>query len=456
MQLTDLPVENLKNICSFLGGYSYVANMVPYLRSCVTQVDKVNFITAVYERGDFAFIYLYNLLPLYQNVKECIRPLVRAENQTLLSWLLSRKPAFLSVIGREAAEQGSYKILTWCMFQGYKIRPHDIGKVIASRNTKLCQHLQFLGYHCDKQAELAFYGHLEILCKIKNLDPYLVSEYAAQGGHLCILQWLREEGLLDKKATLNGAVKGMRREIILWLGKVDLSSCYSLVAFGSEEEKIDFLEWLEKRTEVNYSLVAFRSAHRGYMKVVRWCVERKEKLHPRFLSGVFRRGTRKDLELFSSLGYPVLDDKYHHQAFQTANIDVLLWLDEKMGRVYNFHTATQNAFPHFIAEENIIAYFEWLCKKGFSINLWLLSSFIRSKKGKVLAWMTKHIPLHKDMVQTFLEKCIEVSCLETFVLFFNLNHGLCKEEVRLLLRKTPRDMNLYNPLFTEEVEKLLR
>ncbi|SPN78907.1 Ankyrin repeat-containing protein [Brazilian cedratvirus IHUMI] len=453
MHLSDLPIEDLKSICSFLGGYSYVANMVPYLRSCVTEADRINFITEVYERQDFALIYLYDLFPLYQNVKECIRPLVKAENLTILGWLLARKPNFLDTIGSEAAEQGSYKILTWAMFRGYKTLSQDIGRVIASRNTKLCQHLHFLGYQCVRQAELALHGHLDMLYQIKNLEPGPFSEYAAQGGHLHILQWLKDRGLLEKKAALDGAVKGMQREVILWLGEIDLSCCYSLVTYGSEEEKIEFLEWLEERTEINYSLVAFRSAYRGYMKVVRWCAQRK-RLDARFFTGVCRKGTREDLEFFSSLGYYESNKKYYRHASLMANIDALLWLEEQKRGVLD-SPMSQIAPPSSSKEENIIAYFEWLSGKELCINSKLLQKFIADRKTRVLSWMIEHIPLDKETIQTCLKRCIEFSYLEAFILFFTLEHGLCKQDITLLLNKTHQNKYFYNPLFVEEVEKLL-
>lgn len=452
MHLSDLPIEDLKSICSFLGGYSYVANMVPYLRSCVTEADRINFITEAYERQDFALIYLYDLFPLYQNVKECIRPLIKAENLTILGWLLARKPKSLDIIGSEAADQGSYKMLTWAMFQGYKILPYIIDKVVMSGNRKLCKHLWFLGYRSNNQADLALSGHLDILWEIKDLEFGLVSEHASRGGHLHILQWLKEEGLLEKNAALCGAVKGMQREVILWLEGANFSSCVLLVESGSEEEKIDFLEWLEEKTEINYSEIAFRSAYRGYMKVVRWCAQRK-RLDTRFFTGVCRKGTRENLEFFSSLGYYESNKAYYRHASLTANIDALLWLEEQKGGVVDF--SMSQIAPSSSKEENIIAYLEWLSRKELCISSKLLQNFIADRKTRVLSWMIERIPLDKETIQTYLKKCIEFSYLEAFILFFTLEHGLCKQDIMLLLNETRQNKYLYNPLFVEEVEKLL-
>ena len=72
MHLSDLPVEDLKNICSFLGGDAYVANMVPYLRSCIEKADRKEFLVEVYKRGDFAYIYLYDLFHSYDIVERCV------------------------------------------------------------------------------------------------------------------------------------------------------------------------------------------------------------------------------------------------------------------------------------------------------------------------------------------------------------------------------------------------
>nr|WIL03085.1 ankyrin repeat protein [Cedratvirus borely] len=454
MHLSDLPVENLKNICSFLGGYSYVAAMVPYLRSCVKETDRINFITAVYERQDFALIYLYDLFPLYQNVKECIRPLVKTENLTILGWLLARKPLFLAAIGREAKEQGSYKILTWAMFHGYKLLPHAINRVVVSGNTKLYHHLYFLGHRGNVQGLAALYGHLDILYEVEDLDPRLVSEKAAEGGHLHILQWLREKEILDKRAVIEGAVKGLQRKVILWLGEeADFSSCFFTCISGSEEEKIDFLEWLEERTQINYNAVAYRAACRGYIKVVRWCAE-KARLDRRFFPGVCRKGTREDLEFFSSLGYYAYDKGHHHHAFQTGNIDALLWLDEQTGGVYKSWTA-QNGFPSYTTEESNIACLEWLVGKGISINPWLLQKFIGERKSKVFAWLMRHVYLDGRTILACLERCVEVSCAEIFALLFKLDLSLSRKDIMYFINSVPCNEQLYNPLFIEEVEKLL-
>ncbi|QIN54560.1 hypothetical protein [Cedratvirus kamchatka] len=456
MHLSDLPVENLKSICSFLGGYSYVAGMVPYLRSCVKEVGRINFITEVYQREDFALIYLYDLFPLYDNVKECIGALVKNENLTILGWLLTRKPGFLYAVGREAEVQGSYKILAWCMFQGYKILEDAISKVVVSGNTKLYHYLHFLGYHhSNAQGPAVFYGgHLDILCEVEDLDSGLVSSCAAQAGHLHILQWLKEKELLDKKAALEGAMRGLQRKVILWLGEIDLSACYLAVVSGSEEEKIDFLEWLEERTQLDYNKVAITSSYRGCMKVVRWCAKRT-KLSPRFFRGVCRKGTREDLDFFASLGYYRHEKGYYVHAFNAVNMDALLWLEEQTNEGRET-LVMRNVFPASNKEENIIACLEWKLERGWSgADRELLENLIRQRKSKVFAWLTERILLDKATIHVCMERCIEVSCAEIFTLLFRLDHGLSRQDIILLLDNTHQNKSLYNPLFVEEVEKLL-
>nr|WIL04365.1 hypothetical protein Clen_435 [Cedratvirus lena] len=320
------------------------------------------------------------------------------------------------------------------MFRGYKLLPHSINKVVVSGNTKLYHHLYFLGHRGNVQSLAALHGHLDILYGVEDLDPRLVSEHSAQRGHLHVLQWLREKEILDKRAVIEGAVKGLQRKVILWLGEeADFSSCFFTCISGSEEEKIDFLNWLEERTQINYNGVAYRAGYRGYMKVVRWCAQ-KARLERRFFSGICRKGTREDLEFFSSLGYYTYDKRHHHYAFQTGNIDALLWLDEQTGGVYKTWTV-QNGFPSYTTEESNIACLEWFCKEGNNVDPWLLQKFIRDRKSKVFAWLMERIPLNERTIRTCLEKCIEFSCVEIFALLINLYHSLSKQDITCLIKK---------------------
>nr|WIL04362.1 hypothetical protein Clen_432 [Cedratvirus lena] len=461
MSLFNLPVEVVQNICSFLGGDAYVASMVPYLRPCVSNPDKKEFIVQVYERQDFAFIYLYQILPTYDTVERCVHALVEKENQTLLSWLLSRKPCLLDMVGKEGAKLGSYKILTWCLYQGYKISMAVFLDVLRSGNADLILYLYFLGYsHPDMDAEVALLGDLDMLREVGVRVENSVCYCAAQGGHLHILEWLEEQGLLDNGYVLDGALSGLQRKVILWLEdrKAEIEHypfSFIVSSKGKEEERLAFLEWLDERVKVDYSEISRRAAFEGYIKIVRWCVS-KARIGPVFLDGLFRKGTREDIEFFTKLGYYTSHNVgYYIQAAEGGDVQVLQWLEEKAHTVPNSSSTIlpSNLPIHIVHRDNmpedkkVIACLEYCLakkEKEYAFHDKIFHTATACRRPKIFNWLIKNVPFSKETMDLCLQTAIRIGCVEIFAHLYEVGYGREKDLVSLI-----EEINFSNPLVRE-------
>ena len=457
MSLSDLPVEALVNICSFLGGDAYVASMVPYLRPCVSNPDKREFLVQVYERQDFAFIYLYQILPTHDTVERCIHALVEEENQTLLSWLLARKPSLLNMVGKEAANLGSYKILTWCMYLGYKLYHEAILDAIKSGNATLILHLHFLGYsQPDVGPELALQGNLDLLQKLQVVASGPLCYCAAEGGHVHVLEWAEEQGSLEKSYVLNGALSGLQRKTILWLqerGVVKIPSysySFMLSSKGQEEdETLAFLQWLDQRTEMDYSLLAKKASYGGYVKILRWCVS-KVRVDSLSLDGVFRKGSREDVELFAQPGYHSGHYiNYYLRTLEGANLEVWRWIEEKgYPRLLNIAECLVRSTDS--TEEKVIACLEYCLtrkEKEFALSDLLFYTATIHKKVRVFDWLLKNVPCSKERLDLCFETSINVPCIEIFSRLSEMGCNKSREDLLFMIER----VKFNNPLLKEEM-----
>nr|WIL04951.1 ankyrin repeat-containing protein [Cedratvirus duvanny] len=457
MSFVNLPVEVITRICSFLGGDAYVASMVPYLRPCIPDPDKKEFVVEVYKREDFAFIRTRNLLPTYDNVERCVATLVEKENLTILSWLVSKKPCLLDMVARKAAGLGLEKVFDWCLGQGCKVSQGMVLDTLKSGNVVLFNKLYSLGYsHPDIEYFAAFHGHLEVLSMKRIIDVGNTCIAAGRGGQLHVLQWLNEKGLLEKSFVLVGALLGLQREVVLWLEerKIEMryALCHVVSCKGREEERLSFLQWLEDKTSIDYSMMAERAASQGHMKIVYWCAG-KSKLDPIFLSSVFRRGTLEDIEFFTMLYHPRYTVNYYIHAAWSGDVDVLRWLDKK-------GCALPNNVPKYVVykdmpeDDKVIACLEYYLtqsvqRKEFTLMENLLREATLYKRPKVFDWLLKHVSPSEEMMYSCLKISIKVFCVEIFSRLCEMGYGQGKDLISMI-----EEINFNNPLLKEEMLRI--
>nr|WIL02899.1 ankyrin repeat protein [Cedratvirus borely] len=455
MSLVNLPVEVLENICSLLEGDAYVASMVPYLRPCIPKPDKKEFVVEVYKREDFAFIQTRNLLPTYDNVERCVAILVEKENLTILSWLLSKKFCLLDMITRKAAELGLEKVFDWCLDAGCQVSQDMVLDTLKSGNVFLFTKLYSRGYsHPDIEYFAALHGHLVVLRMKRIIDVGHTCIAAGKGGHLHVLQWLHENRLLEESFVLVGALLGLQREVILWLEKRKVHMRYALYhvvsSKGREEEKLSFLQWLEGKTNMDYSMVAERAASQGHMKIVYWCLA-KSKLDPILLSSVFRRGTLEDIEFFTRLYQPdyYSVDHYIHAAW-SGDVDVLRWLD-KRGCKLPKNVPKYVVYKDMPGDDKVIACLEYCLaqsvqRKEFTLMEDLLCEATFHKRPKVFDWLLEHVSFSEEMMHSCLKMSIKVFCVDIFARLIEMGYGQGKDLVSM--------MDFTNPLLKEEMLRI--
>ncbi|SHO33546.1 Hypothetical protein BQ3484_478 [Cedratvirus A11] len=455
MSLVNLPIEVLENICSLLEGDAYVASMVPYLRPCIPKPDKKEFVVEVYKREDFAFIQTRNLLPTYDNVERCVTILVEKENLTILSWLLSKKPCLLDMISRKAAELGLEKVFDWCLDGGCEVSQDMVLDTLKSGNVFLFTKLYSLGYsHPDIEYFAALHGHLVVLRMKRIIDVGPTCIAAGRGGHLHVLQWLHENKLLEESFVLVGALLGLQREVILWLEERKVQMRYSLCRVvsskGREEERLSFLQWLEGKTSIDYSMVAERAASQGHMKIVCWCLG-KSKLDPILLSSVFRRGTLEDIEFFTRLYQPdyYTVDHYIHAAW-SGDVNILRWLDKK-GCELPKNVPKYVVYKDMPGDDKVIACLEYCLaqsvqRKEFTLIEDLLCEATFHKRPKVFDWLLKHVSSSEEMMRFCLGVSVRVHCVEIFSRLCEMGYDGGKDLVSM--------MDFSNPLLKEEMLRI--
>nr|WIL03822.1 hypothetical protein Cplu_501 [Cedratvirus plubellavi] len=480
MHLLDLPVENLKNICSFLGGYSYPASMVPYLRPCVENPDKTEFMVQVYEREDFAFIYLYNLFPTHDVVERCVSAVVRRENLTILSWLIAKSNnKLLLMLAEQAALCGSYKVLTWAIqqgcpvsqkmvldvvgFDGIKphesdtIKPHesDTIKPHESDTIRLYKFLHFLGHRSMESCKLAaLHNNLDIVYCFQ--VEYLLADICynlALGGHLESLRVLSTRYPLYLAQIMHGAFSGLHKDIILYYRKqCNVSSrdylLSALCADKTEEEKLDFLDFLDGLVALDYNQIASMGPAKQHTGIIRWCLSKGKITTPIFTAAACS-GTVQDMDYLKSLGYYAPAPSLYFAAMRSGRRENLQWLKD------NGCSPLPDDLACYVLDGKIdrspLPCLEWCHEQGLHFSPFLLEKSVIQGKMQVFHWLLNKVDMSE---RYFLSRCITVSIdmcnLEAFTALLTSDYpAQTREKIRQ--KKTTYS----NYLLLEEMEKLL-
>ena len=456
MHLSHFPVEVIENICSYLGGDAYVAKMVPYLRPYVKDCSKEDYMVSVYERQDFALIYLYDLFPNYKNVERCVSAVVEKENLTILGWLLSKSNnKLLLMIGEQAARHGSYKILTWVMQQGCPVTAKMVTDVVRSGNKSdaigLYKLLHFLGHRYRESInQIALLGYLDILYLSEIYHMGDVCYNLAAGGHLEELNALFYEGALCLDEAMKGAYSTLQREIVVrFKDNCDLASyIYSaLLGKKSEEEKLAFLQFLDGLVQLNHTLIAGMSLCLPYMSIIRWCLDKGAQADAFIFAAACVKSVQ-DMDYLHSLGCYRGSSTLYFSAMESRKVENLEWLRKKGCPI------PQDLTRHALRSKgkgSLIPCFEWCLKQGLHFSTKLLQDCILREEMDLFHWLLDKVSLcDQHLMWRCLQASINKPNLEAFsILYVHDHEGMAREEI------DKKKETYSNYLLFEEMEKLL-
>lgn len=387
MEMQQIPKEMLGEICSYLGGYSYVASLVPYLRSCVEEVNKDDFLLEVYEKQDYDLICKYGLFPNYRVVERCVSIAVKKEDMTLLSWLFEKSQGKLvQMMAKQATVHGSYKVFTWAHERGCSITKKMFYKAAESDNSKLYRFMKSKQEPSSVQgcANMALYvGKLRILPAIlEDLEDLDISYELGVTGSQRLIESFSRFHQPDPNLLLSGACLHLHKELVLWLKNkyeiTDLLSedqlpllkgCYAFLTENkSEEEKLDFLKFLDENFNVDYYEATCELSSTNHMSILRWCLTRTTQVSTDVFN-IACRNTVEDMEYLYSLGHFGDDVKYYESAVYAGKPENLTWLESKGLTISCFPPFTLGRYrqPSQVVEGAIIPCFQWLSEREVKI-----------------------------------------------------------------------------------------
>ncbi|SPN78905.1 Ankyrin repeat-containing protein [Brazilian cedratvirus IHUMI] len=455
MKFSDLPVEVVENICSFLGEDAYVAKMVPYLRPYVKNCNKEDYVVSVYERQDFASIYLYNLFPSYKNVERCVQAVVRRENLTILGWLLARSNnKLLLMIGEQAALCGSYLVLTWAMQQGCRVSQKMVLDVVRAGNTKLYKFLHFADHRYVESFKIAaLHNNLDIASCFR--VEYLLGDacyYLALGGHLESLQTLSIRDSIYLNQIIHGAFSGLHRDIILhYQDQCNISNEeYLLDALSSdktEEEKIDFLNFLDGLISLDYNQIASMGPAQQHMGIIRWCLSKGRITTSIF--GAAYSGTVQDMDYLKSLGCYAPAPFLYFVAVRSGRRENLQWLKDN-----GCSSVPDDLTVHVLdgkTDRCPLPCLQWCHEQGLRLSPSLLQESIAREKMEVFYWLLDKVDKSdKHLLSRCFLTSIDMCNLQAFTALLTPDY-LSQTREKIREKKT----TCANYLILEEMEKLL-
>lgn len=119
-------------------------------------------------------------------------------------------------------------------------------------------------------------GDLEFLKKVHEFDNTLINERtwaaAAEGGHIQILEWLKENKISLNNLVFEGAVSGGQIKVLDWAFENRCSWNEDCCLVAASEGNFEVLKWLRAHGcpwDENVILVAFRERHLGIAKWAR-------------------------------------------------------------------------------------------------------------------------------------------------------------------------------------------
>ena len=175
-------------------------------------------------------------------------------------------------------------------------------------------------------------GHLGVLQWLRRQTPpcpwdYHSCSYAAQGGHLEILQWLRAQGCPWDYNTCSDAAWEGHLEILQWARAQDPpcpwgGACSSAAWKG----RVDVLEWLRAQDPPCPwdRFTCIHAAERGHLEVLQWARAQGCPWDEGTCRAAAQAGNLEILQWLRARGCP-WDEKTCHSAAEEGHFEVLQW-----------------------------------------------------------------------------------------------------------------------------------
>ncbi len=126
-------------------------------------------------------------------------------------------------------------------------------------------------------AHLASCGYLGILkwsiAQGWSYDSILMTEFAANGGHLNILKWLKEHNDLRSRTAYRESSKKGHLEILKWLKEENYKCDDCAFAYAAQNGHMEILQWMKEQRCPWDERACHYAAEAGQLEVLKWLRE---------------------------------------------------------------------------------------------------------------------------------------------------------------------------------------
>ena len=233
-----------------------------------------------------------------------------------------------------AAKQGHVHILEWFLSIGVKLPSNIWDYVVRIGNLETVKHVVENGHSLSRRAMglAARKGHLEIvkyLCSIytKYLGAFVCS-MAAEGGHLNVLQWLRESGCNWDSETTQCALERGNLEILKWATENGCPIRSTASETASRYGNLHILKWLYDSGYIKLNIECMKSAIRGgHWEIIHWLIGNGIKPDSACADVAIRAHKTEIFMYFVENGYP-WNEKECMATANWCNKNVQMWLNK--------------------------------------------------------------------------------------------------------------------------------
>lgn len=188
---------------------------------------------------------------------------------------------------------------------------------------------------CERAAANGRIDTLKLL--IENGYPYSSSayDYAAKGGHLAILKWLREISLKNNRLnildywTMAGAAEGGHLDILIWLKQQGCEWNEMIGNDAAEYGQFDILKWLKNEFKGNGQLwtitTCCEAAKNGHLDILKWLIEDGCPKNELLFMYAAKSGRLDIVEYLREIRCP-WDSRACDAAAENGHFEILQWL----------------------------------------------------------------------------------------------------------------------------------
>jgi hypothetical protein len=176
-----------------------------------------------------------------------------------------------------AAHGGQLSTLQWLCEHGYQLDKSAVNGAAEGGNTGVLAWLWERGCRSDESAceAAALCGRLDALIFLHEHGCPLGSSirYAARGGHIPVLVWLRQNGVPWAPRTFDAAAKGGRISALAWLLEHGCPWRSLTCGWAADAGQLDALKFLRERGCPWCEETCCRAAYGNHMHVLTWARE---------------------------------------------------------------------------------------------------------------------------------------------------------------------------------------